>query len=235
MAQKTTTVSVQPVQSLSAPSATLMYMDYTYGKAKSKKGRPSSMRRFKIKYTNTKGVIKTRNIKATSEERAMGEIIDMGQHHYTIVETLDEPDPEREHKNPCTEIQLPSGFTVTLKGPDLDEIQKLTDDLEKKKLMEKWSPIMDKVDPNMGAHKKEWLSKYAQQHQDAVITYDPYSLLPILPIAKRVIAKTITNYDYDGFSPEKDGGIDPDLTQEDWDAGNNYGSKQLGDTDSWNG
>ena len=52
------------------------------------------MKRFKIKYTNTKGIIKIRNIKATSEARAMSEIKDMSQHHYTIAESADDPGPD---------------------------------------------------------------------------------------------------------------------------------------------
>jgi len=50
------------------------------------------MRRFKIKYTSTKGVLKTRNIKASSEAKAMSEITDMQQHHYTITETVEKND-----------------------------------------------------------------------------------------------------------------------------------------------
>jgi hypothetical protein len=77
------------VKPLSVPSGKLMYMDTVY-----KKGR-SKMRRFKIKYSTTSGGIKTRNIKATSEDKALSEITDMGQHHYTIIEGLDdEPAPK---------------------------------------------------------------------------------------------------------------------------------------------
>lgn len=82
------------VTPLSAPSGQLMYLDYTYSdstpRTKGKRTKRSKMQRFKIKYTNTKGQLKTRNIKATSEARAMSEIKDMGQHHYTIVESIDD-------------------------------------------------------------------------------------------------------------------------------------------------
>src|ERR1035437_7233221 len=61
------------------------------------KRRESKMRRFKIKYTSTKGELKTRNIKATSEEKAMSEITDMTQHHYTITEGLDDKPATKEN------------------------------------------------------------------------------------------------------------------------------------------
>ena len=51
------------------------------------------MKQYKIKYTSNKGVLKERNIKASSEQKAMSEILDMGEHHYTIAEGLDESTP----------------------------------------------------------------------------------------------------------------------------------------------
>jgi hypothetical protein len=44
---------------------------------------------FKIKYTTTDGAVKTRNIKASSEQAAMGKISDIAQHHYTITEDIE--------------------------------------------------------------------------------------------------------------------------------------------------
>jgi hypothetical protein len=229
----TTASQVVSVQPLSAPSTTLQYMD-TQSKGRSKRGRPSAMRRFKIKYTNTKGIIKTRNIKATSEERAMSEISDMQQHHYTIVESLDEPEPEREHKNPCTEIQLPSGFAVEL--PTVEKIKQEVRELEeKRKLMEKWAPIIENaLGDSISELKKEMLAKYAQQHQE-VTMYDSNTFLPI---AKKVAAQTMS-LDLSDMKPEKDGGYDTELTQEDWDAANDsydgFNSMQPANNDSWNG
>lgn len=86
------TISIQP---LSAPSGTLFYMDYKYGDTKpvligKKCGRKCKMKIFKIKYTNNKGIIKTRSIKATSEQSAMSKIKDLSQHHYTIEESVDD-------------------------------------------------------------------------------------------------------------------------------------------------
>lgn len=48
------------------------------------------MKLFKIKYLNTKGIAKTRNIKASSESSAMSKIKDMETHYYTIAEDIED-------------------------------------------------------------------------------------------------------------------------------------------------
>jgi hypothetical protein len=58
-------------------------------KKKSRRGRPHTQKMFKIKYTTTDGAVKTRNIKASSEQAAMGKISDIAQHHYTITEDIE--------------------------------------------------------------------------------------------------------------------------------------------------
>jgi len=151
------------VQPMSPPDGTalLAYMDVKYeSKMEKKSRRKSTMRRFKIKYTNTKGVVKTRNIKATSEERAMSEIKDMGQHHYTIVESLDEPDPV----NPCKEVKLDlSKFTRPgIYSRENDQ------NLGRLERLEKWSTVITGLagsgKSNLSAEKIGWLSEYAANH-----------------------------------------------------------------------
>lgn len=73
---------------------------------KKKPGRKSSMMLFKIKYTNNKGIMKTRNIKATSESKAMSEITDLDKHHYTISEPIDQIN---------NTVNLPSGLSIVVK------------------------------------------------------------------------------------------------------------------------
>lgn len=160
-------VSVQP---LSAPSGQLYFMDVKYNESKmekkSRRSRSKSMKRFKIKYTNTKGVIKTRNIKATSEERAMNEIKDMSQHHYTIVESLDEPEPKKGLQ--CISIE---------------------------KAIQMWNPIINSVIGNkLNEEKKEWLNRYVANHavwESCTLQALSGNINSIeLPIARRVFSKT---------------------------------------------
>ena len=74
-----------PVQPMSAPTGKLIYMDVVYDEKTSSR---SKMKRFKIRFTNTKGEFKTRNIKAVSEQKALAEITDLKEHHYTITESI---------------------------------------------------------------------------------------------------------------------------------------------------
>ena len=89
-----------PVQSLSLPNGLLYFMDVVYDdKKKSRRDRKKSMKLFKIKYLNTKGIAKTRSIKASSEASAMSKIKDMETHYYTIVEDLDETEVPKKTKD----------------------------------------------------------------------------------------------------------------------------------------
>lgn len=165
---------------------------FTIGKVQPvKRGRPSSMQRFKIKYTNTKGVIKTRNIKATSEARAMSEIKDMGQHHYTIVESLD--DPANGLTVTITDMHI-ERLTKSLSEHLEENIERIEHELfekrmqhqleERRKLMDKWKPIIEKMVPAFSKEKQQNLAEYAQAH----------------------------------YSSLKDGGYDEHLTKEDWNS-----------------
>lgn len=94
-------ISVQP---LSAPSMGL-YLDFKSGGATkktkvkksryktTKRGRPK-MKIFKIKYKDTSGIVRSKLIKANSESEALTKIVNLAEHHYTIIEDGDtEPTP----------------------------------------------------------------------------------------------------------------------------------------------
>jgi len=166
---------------LSLPTGLLYYLDYKYTEPasapkRSKRGRPSTMKRFKIKYLNTKGQVKTRNIKASSEEKAKSEIKDMAQHYYTITEDLDESETGFKKNgvhiatNPCKEISIPSG-----------------------------SPIITAVQGSgLSNQKQKWLDEYAAYHQawdSASSSSGIFNIYgggydsQILPVAIRVFAQ----------------------------------------------
>jgi hypothetical protein len=187
---------IVPVQPL---SATLFYMD-TKVQSKSKRGRPSSMQRFKIKYTNTKGVIKTRNIKATSESRAMSEIKDMAEHHYTITESLDDPQ--------------------SLK----DMLEKKREALKESVIYEKWKPIIKDVAQDFSEEIQKMLEKDAEKHaqQNYLTTSDTPNDCSnvLLPAAIKVSIKVSARLFSHDLIPLKDVGYYTELTKEDWDAQN---------------
>lgn len=159
-------ISIQP---LSAPSGLFHFIDFNYEQKMEKKSRrrKSMMKRFKIKYTNTKGVVKTRNIKATSEEKAMSEIKDMSQHHYTIVESIEE---EKDDPDPAYVLD----GIVPIKG------RKLDDD---KKAVLKWIPIVESLGSGLSEEKKSWLSQYIAKHAEWESTTQGVPYMGIDPAA----------------------------------------------------
>ncbi|NPV12792.1 MAG: hypothetical protein HPY57_13480 [Ignavibacteria bacterium] len=72
------------------------------------------------------------------------------------------------------------------------------DENQKKKVQDKWSVILDKL--NVDEDKKEWLSEYAEMHQAQIFqdTGTTNSFPSLLPIAKRIAAGTIAlGFDYE--------------------------------------
>lgn len=197
-------ISVQP---MAAPSMPLMYLDFTYDSQTKATKMRSKMRRYKIKYTNTKGVLKTRNIKATSEQKAMSQIKDMGQHHYTITEDIDDSKIEMKSMNPAKNILSRYAIHPGVYAPYTPMVS--TDQVigkkvisEKEKLISKWSTII-----TGSPIKSSWLEKYAEVHANAVKEQwgNPCAEIPLplsdsynggfdsmeFPIIKRVYASTM--------------------------------------------
>lgn len=146
---------------LSPPSSQLLYFDVTYGKQEKR-----IMQRFKIKYTNTKGVVKTRSIKASSEAKAMSQIKDMAQHHYTITESVDE-EPKRKSRRSKIDLSqfAPSGI-YTKEIISKDEIDRIASQIseeilskQKKELIEKWAPI---ITAQQGIGKSDWMDHWGK-------------------------------------------------------------------------
>jgi hypothetical protein len=82
--------------------------------------------------------------------------------------------------------------------------------VDKKKIVEKWKPILDNIDNNMDSEKQSWLSQYAEMHQlneqtvqlmdnqmqQLTNSGDTGGFPSLLPLAMRVAAKTIAGGEY---------------------------------------